>query len=26
MALEIVEGELQDKSGIIEYPAEFMEM
>jgi predicted N-acetyltransferase YhbS len=25
MALEIVEGELQDKSGIIEYPAEFME-
>ncbi len=26
MAIEIVEGELQDKSGIIEYPAEFMEM
>jgi len=26
MALEIVEGELQDKSGIIEYPVEFMEM
>jgi len=26
MALEIIEGELQDKSGIIEYPAEFMEM
>ncbi len=26
MALEIVDGELQDKSGIIEYPAEFMEM
>jgi len=25
MALEIVKGELQDKSGIIEYPAEFME-
>ena len=26
MALEFVEGELKDKSGIIEYPAEFMEM
>ncbi len=26
MALEIVEGELQDKPGIIEYPAEFLEM
>lgn len=25
MALEIVEGELRDKPGIIEYPAEFME-
>lgn len=26
MALEIVKGELQDKSGIIEYPLEFMEL
>ncbi len=26
MALEVVEGELKDKSGIIEYPTEFMEM
>jgi len=26
MALEIVEGELKDKPGIIEYPAEFMEV
>jgi len=26
MALEIAEGELQDKSGIIAYPAEFMEV
>ena len=25
MALEIVEGELQNKQGVIEYPAEFME-
>jgi len=25
MALEIVKGELQNKQGIIEYPAEFME-